>query len=1238
MDDAASAMLADLFSLPETPADMFARSPALQPLLASLPVDTVALLSGMMADPRWQANVERLEILARASVALSRGAEAPSRDQLNALLNTHAHESRITRLEDPPEDPFAARIVTDNGEYVAIGGGWDHAAFTIEVLIAASGAAPESEIRDQAIGDAGRLLRIAHDVARAAGVEPGKVGGGVDAGDLRVPRQREQRRLRSIVSFDAARLAGLNITASELAPFIARPKQHRGVLKKKSGATVFDRKPLLQLDDGTLIVVSPGALLAALRLRLAQFARDAGAPYFQRALLRTALERIDETRLMRVPAQIPAQQVSAFAIKNACVEIEPGRWVHIFAVADSFAPGDIQKPAKGARALSKMLARSIRWAHAKAKESDYRQGLTLLIGCGWGRAMKMWGPGRLPRGWRMCAADCADFATIGSNQSGHVIDLWRLLVLEQIMARRGYRLGYLNGVLNLFSWWIENSHQLVPEHAIEIGPGDAIMLSPGEVAAARVAAQERLGSRSIPLPVGGLDRVLRKQADSFFPNAHGERQYASIGAVREKALMGVVDAAAPCWVLVDPHHSVGSLNWQYQVWDAVMDWAARLIRVLEDDGGAALPKAPYSVRVRVIESEQNWGETPEPGDCTPQQLSPFVDASLNCIVITCGPDWNAYLQCEDNVAERALVGALAEGMAELARADIDSFAIANRTVGGTDARHLRAVAANNACDIIGSRSKRFDAISASASSLAKTNLDTLLGGPAPGRRIEGVEACVSALHLMVAVMGRALSKAVRTFDRAKIIQSALEASQSATFEEGAWRRSYRAQYGLHGDTPDVRRVAYEQTLRINAVRMGSRIITEMAAAQTRPKGRLVPGRADMIELMTAASTMLHMAELSNEIEAGLTPASITFSPGGDVLSRRDFTDAIQTPMSRMMSDAHVDFEIARRNGPANEAGAGAIDDEFRRAVEAEYGVPLEALVEIPQTLSTACLEENAVSIVLSRAIVESLIARDADVSKEAARHALDRLVLPMRASWARPPKGFARKDIDPWRFGRRLALAARPIVQLSRGEDEELLCAPAVIEEAIRYQVNCAWEGRLPQPYWTSSAMRSWTGRAGRKLGEAFNADVAADLEARGLKALANRSPGWLASTKNQASLGDIDVVAWRPGGQTLWVIEAKDLGLTRTAAEVADRIRDFSPGERAPGKKTKLQRHLNRLAFVREHQGAALAKLGLPSSATIRGAVIFSAPQPMMFAAPPQEDARCYLIGALAEAIAGVA
>ncbi|PZO49921.1 MAG: hypothetical protein DCF16_13785 [Alphaproteobacteria bacterium] len=164
--------------------------------------------------------------------------------------------------------------------------------------------------------------------------------------------------------------------------------------------------------------------------------------------------------------------------------------------------------------------------------------------------------------------------------------------------------------------------------------------------------------------------------------------------------------------------------------------------------------------------------------------------------------------------------------------------------------------------------------------------------------------------------------------------------------------------------------------------------------------------------------------------------------------------------------------------------------------------------------------------------------------------------------------------------------------------------------------------------------MRSWVGRDGHKLGDAFNIEVADDLEQRGIKARANIRPGALAKTKNVPSLGDIDVVVWRPGGKTLWLVEAKDLSLSRTVAEVADRIRDFSPGERAPGKMTKLQRHLNRVAFMRQHTGATFANVGLPDHAHMRGAVVFSAPQPMMFAPPSASDSHCYLVGTLAVAI----
>lgn len=92
---------------PSTPAEALENSREMVELAARLdPVKSAGALAGMMTDQRFQAYTVRLDYALRVVLALGRGNQKLRHRQLNPLLNGHAVEARIERLEDPIEDFF----------------------------------------------------------------------------------------------------------------------------------------------------------------------------------------------------------------------------------------------------------------------------------------------------------------------------------------------------------------------------------------------------------------------------------------------------------------------------------------------------------------------------------------------------------------------------------------------------------------------------------------------------------------------------------------------------------------------------------------------------------------------------------------------------------------------------------------------------------------------------------------------------------------------------------------------------------------------------------------------------------------------------------------------------------------------------------------------------------------------------------------------------------------------------
>lgn len=196
---------------------------------------------------------------------------------------------------------------------------------------------------------------------------------------------------------------------------------------------------------------------------------------------------------------------------------------------------------------------------------------------------------------------------------------------------------------------------------------------------------------------------------------------------------------------------------------------------------------------------------------------------------------------------------------------------------------------------------------------------------------------------------------------------------------------------------------------------------------------------------------------------------------------------------------------------------------------------------------------------------------------------LNQFSLATRPRWDKPPKGFAPKDIYPWRFGRRLSFVTRPILKVDDSDDPLLLIAPGALRKGFAYVVDGAYNGRFEQAFFRSKEMRNtWWGKA--REGHTFNAEVAKALLEAGWQIRENIKLSEILNRKIDPVFGEIDVLAWQFERKEVLVVECKDLSLARNYSEVAALLSDYQ-GAECEGKPDELRRHLNRVALLQQNR-----------------------------------------------------
>ena len=226
-------------------------------------------------------------------------------------------------------------------------------------------------------------------------------------------------------------------------------------------------------------------------------------------------------------------------------------------------------------------------------------------------------------------------------------------------------------------------------------------------------------------------------------------------------------------------------------------------------------------------------------------------------------------------------------------------------------------------------------------------------------------------------------------------------------------------------------------------------------------------------------------------------------------------------------------------------------------------------MDLGTTRSSVVVRARAFEIVAARSGVG---VTEADVAAF-----LKSFGLPRRPGWLARPGLDNPKDINPWRYERRLSVMLRPLIMLDEREGE-FIYGVGICRDALLYVMDSVTDATFDKDVFVSKAMRAWLGGRVDRLGSEFSAEVGKLLEGQGWKVRVEIKLTELGAPKNP-NLGDIDVLAWRPDGRVMQ-IECKRLKASRTIAEIAQTCGRFrgNVGDH-------LHKHLRRLEWVRDNK-----------------------------------------------------
>ncbi len=1205
------------------------------------PVKAAATFGSLLTQKRLQPNCLRLEALVHLCVTACKGYRAPTAQLLIQGYTAVGHACGY--MEDPPEDIFVGNVYSKRGNYRVLEGIWESGTFYLQRFVNLTDSLPGTGGFSSIANSIHALLKVSDIVCARAGLQRNELGSA--HGEQTLPRNLADKssKLRRLVQFgfDDLRRAGIDV--SDLQPFIFNAAERSGLLKQSITNSDLEACPLA-VDGDQLYLLLPTAISAAVRrFFLATLGSEGNRKAFLYNLGLEYSRLFDETPMLgKRGGDVPFLHRPWGSVCCMSRQVDEGRFLNFVFFMDTledFEPDGFAGMYLGSERLYEELKRATAAMQDEvSKRPGFRDGVTLVIGCGIGRGAALPTPVEPRENWEVEFLSASDYCTLSRVKAMEPLNLWRIIQMRSRLERMKVWFQNMNGFLNLYAWADSLDGHLVPHAEVPEDTNGTKSLHLSIIQNSLLTLRHEVASAvdcHVEQFVDGTWRVVLTEGSSYFEEDERQPLYGHLRFGEDGGPLGACITPNRCWWYEVASPAGGADTTTFDRWKMLGTWLARAVRPLEHAFAAKLGKGPILWRC-VFERPQDAAGIEAPG--TVQEATEAIRTTVNVehrsVELSIGPGFDRAIYHHENIAERALVAAFTTGVAQLAGdQETAPETLIHAIVPNAQARHAHMFPARQFRDFMHSLLEHEPVIISGFDDAAtKLGMGWRVRNPADGGRIEGKTDCLSFLNHLVQLLEDELCRDLRSFNRLSLLSKLLFNHEFASASRDRWHRTAAAVLALRDDKAAALIAMRNHELKLNAVFQSGRNLIEMAICESPVDGGEIPGDLDLSRLLTKASQLYHMGGWSDLVRWDLLEPLLIVRPLGDVHAKHDFMDTVMdgfgsaTSEYRYMASAQnyaKNLEQPRVFPESN----GNIDKEFLAAWREEFGIEIDAYRRFIDAVENRAIERQEPVAQMRRSELIALAE-----SPEVGLKIVESLSLVPRPSWRQLPDGYDSKDIAFWRFRRRLSVLRRPLLQLTTANDDPpILFAPGLLREGFVFTVAQYYDASYPD-WHLGPAMKRYSGYARNRDGMQFNREVADQMTELGWQACPEVTITKILGKALERNYGDVDVLAWDTDSGRVLVMECKDLQFRKTYGEIAEQLSDFRGEMSADGKRRDLLRkHLDRVEVLRSHVPQVKKYLGLNGDCLIESHIVFRHPVPMQFSEGPiREQAKLHIFAGL--------
>ena len=1155
----------------------------------------VAQLGGLLTAPELQANTSRLETLVHLAVAHCHGCSSLGLTEIDEWLNSHLGNTQIASLEDPAEDVFITNICTPEGNRRMFGSIWEANDYSVQIVIDILGNPKAPRECRTLLVPVFALLALSDCIAERVGLQRWHSEPSSPNGTVQLPSVTRIANQARAVSFTASDLNMLGINRGMLEPFILRDEDRESLASETIGHSSLERRPLVDFG-GDLVLALPHAVGPAIRrFVLAELQRLGYLSAFSGALATHQAHQVKREGLRELEGEAdllthPVLDENTPPLHDWLFKYDVDKYLHVVLLHDHMdwlntqGLSSYMEYSDAQRAgLEKYLSQVS--SHCRSLP-DFAEGMTLIVMGGLGRGFVL-GFEDWPDQWRLSIIRISDLLMLADEADRPVARYLKCIKQRESVEEKGVRFQNIDGDYNFYCFWRRQNYRLVP-HELPMAPESICAIASNFALPVRKEVRNLADRHVLRTTAGSYVPVMRLGRDAYFGSLRVSPTYVSLTHLSAGVLAGAVETLrGPNWLVIKPREGDENIHHLlYKVWEGFIDLYSRLVCEIEP----LYPKAP----VGAIEIRLNFDDIAIPESYEELLLGevvgkPEVTVNLKQRIAECNfpSDLLMNFRQAENTGEKVVLRSIAEGMISLYQGmteDIEESVLdtlVHSVVGDSGRRVFHLFHSHYSIDrLLARQDRELILLAREDLAFAKLGLSEGCTSASPGTSIVSKTECNEFLHRVVKKVWGRLQERLQQFDRASVIRKMLEVQETAIQDRDLWGRTAQAILTLYTPTDNVHTIAQEQEAERSMVSVAARTILEMAICECPSSGGQLLSRWAMDELLAAAALLIEAATDSDAIAGDLTEPRLELQANGEYTVDRSFYDTVIKPF--VTAYYHEEFESAagkysewyRDRSPGERKRVGELfPSQFISAFRTEFGLAPDDAVGGLAELMDLAVECDSLVVETTLGNIRARLTTRRGLTTDACKAFIRTFSIFHRPTWEKPPSGFKRRDLYPWRFRRRLSASSRPILVLGEQDNDKVFFGAGALRIGCEYMLERTGHGGLPQDFFKSHEMKQYIGSVNSERGLAFARSVADHMRTNGWQA---RGEVQMTELGASADLGDVDVLAWKPSGNIL-LIECKRLQFARTVAEVANICRRFQ------GKaKDELDKHVQRVRWVK--------------------------------------------------------